>query len=104
MYVYIYIYIIYNFVFIHNVFGSLCIFPCDYSSAVPLTLQCSHEHACMHRVLKVAKGFVGEMNFAVSNKESYRNELESLGLDASADVVVGIYDSKGKYAMTDKFR
>ena len=59
---------------------------------------------CAYRVIKVAKEFLGMINFAVSDKESFRGELDALGLDASADVVVGIYDSKGKYAMTEKFR
>ena len=56
------------------------------------------------RVIKVAKDFVGKVNFAVSDKSDYTNELEALGLDSNADVVVGAYDTKGKYAMTEKFR
>lgn len=61
-------------------------------------------HAHTYRVIKVAKEFSGRVNFAVSDKVSFRGELDALGLDASADVVVGMYDSKGKYAMTEKFR
>lgn len=57
-----------------------------------------------NRVLKVAKDFVGEVNFAVSDKDDYTGELQALGLDSESDVVVGLYDQKGqKYAMTDKF-
>lgn len=52
----------------------------------------------------MAKDFVGKVNFAVSDKSEYSSELEALGLDASADVVAGVYDAKGKYAMTEKFR
>lgn len=44
------------------------------------------------------------MNFAVSDKDDFGNELQNLGLDSDADVVAGIYDKKGKYAMTEKFR
>ncbi len=58
----------------------------------------------LSRVIKVAKEFVGKINFAVSDKGAYSNELEALGLDSDADVVAGVYDSKGKYAMTEKFR
>lgn len=57
----------------------------------------------MHRVIKVAKDFVGKVNFAVSDKDDFTSELQALGLDSEADVVVGIYDADGKYAMTEKF-
>lgn len=57
------------------------------------------------RVIKVAKEFIGEVYFAISDKDEYGSELQALGLDAEADVVVGLYDARGyKYAMTDKFR
>ncbi len=55
------------------------------------------------RVIKVAKEF-SDVTFAVSNKRDYDRGLEDLGLEKSDDVVVGLYDSKGKYAMTEKFR
>lgn len=58
---------------------------------------------CTHRVIKVAKDFVGKVNFAVSDKSDYAGELQALGLDENADVVAGLYDDKGKYAMTEKF-
>lgn len=58
---------------------------------------------CTHRVIKVAKDFVGKVNFAVSDKSDYASELQALGLDENADVVAGLYDDKGKYAMTEKF-
>ena len=52
----------------------------------------------------MAKDFVGEVNFAVSDKDDYAGELQALGLDGDGDVVVGLYDQKGqKYAMTEKF-
>jgi hypothetical protein len=51
----------------------------------------------------VAKDFVGSVNFAVSDKDDFTGELQALGLDNSADIVVGLYDSTGKYAMTEKF-
>ncbi len=63
-----------------------------------------HAFITLNRVIKVAKEFVGEVSFAVSNKDDYGSEIEALGLDASADVVAGLYDSKGKYAMTEDFR
>lgn len=47
---------------------------------------------------------MGQVNFAVSDKEDYSNELVELGLDSSTEVVAGLYDSKGKYSMTGKFR
>ena len=31
-------------------------------------------------------------------------EMDALGLDSDADVQVGLYDSLGKYAMTNDFR
>lgn len=52
----------------------------------------------------MAKEFDGKMNFAVSDKDDFGNELQNLGLDSDADVVAGIYDKKGKYSMTEKFR
>ena len=55
-------------------------------------------------MIKVAKEFGEKMNFAVSSKAAYGVELSALGLDSGVDVVAGIYDSKGKYAMTGKFR
>lgn len=55
------------------------------------------------RAIKVAKEFTGKVNFAVSDKDDYAGELQALGLEGGAEVVVGLYDSKGKYAMTDKF-
>ena len=55
------------------------------------------------RVLKVAKEFVGKVNFAVSDRDDFGGELQALGLDAGAEIVVGLYDSAGKYAMTEKF-
>lgn len=55
------------------------------------------------RVIKAAKEFIGKVNFAVSDKDDYVGELQALGLDSGAEVVVGLYDSKGKYAMTEKF-
>ena len=56
------------------------------------------------RVIKVAKEFVGRVSFAVSSKTEMSQEMEALGLDSNADVQVGIYDSNGKYAMTEDFR
>lgn len=59
---------------------------------------------CRYRVLKVAKEFEGKVNFAVSDKEDYSSELQALGLDGGDEaVVVGIYDTKGKYSMSEKF-
>ena len=65
--------------------------------------------SCVHpfplnRVIKVAKEFVGRVSFAVSSKTEMSREMDALGLDSDADVQVGIYDSLGKYAMTDDFR
>lgn len=51
----------------------------------------------------MAKEFT-QVNFAVSGKQEFGHEMDSLGLDVSEDVVVGLYDAKGKYAMTEKFR
>ena len=57
------------------------------------------------RVIKVAKDHVGSVAFAVSDKEAFAQDLEQLGLDKSAEVVVGLFDSKGqKYPMTGTFR
>ena len=55
-------------------------------------------------MIKVAKEFVGRVSFAVSSKAEMSREMEALGLDSDADVQVGLYDSLGKYAMTDDFR
>lgn len=60
-------------------------------------------HADDDRVIKVAKEYVGKVKFAVSDKDDFNSELQALGLDGN-DVSVGLYDSKGKYAMTEKFR
>jgi hypothetical protein len=56
------------------------------------------------RVIKVAKDFVGRVSFAVSSKSEMSRETDALGLDSDAQVTVGIYDSNGKYAMTEDFR
>eukprot|EP00731_Ephydatia_muelleri_P016571 Em0009g995a len=57
-----------------------------------------------NRVIKVAKDHVGSVAFAVSDKEAFAQDLEQLGLDKSAEVVVGLFDSKGqKYPMTGTF-
>ena len=57
------------------------------------------------RVIKVAKEFIGDVYFAISDKDEYISEMQALGLDAAADVVAGLYDTRGyKYAMTEKFR
>lgn len=64
----------------------------------------------LFRVIKVAQEFIGEefigeVYFAISDKDEYGSELQTLGLDVGADVVAGLYDTQGyKYAMTDKFR
>ena len=58
----------------------------------------------MTRVIKVAKEFKGRVSFAISNKTQMSREMDALGLDSDADVQVGLYDSLGKYAMTDDFR
>ena len=55
-------------------------------------------------MIKVAKEFVGRVSFAVSSKTEMSREMDALGLDSDADVQVGLYDSLGKYAMTDDFR
>ncbi len=55
------------------------------------------------RVIKVAREF-DQVAFAVSNKGDFGSELSDLGLDSAEEVVVGLYDSKGKYAMAEKFR
>lgn len=53
----------------------------------------------------MAKEFTGRVTFAISDKGDYGNELQALGLDSSSeDVVVGLYDRKGKYSMTETFR
>ena len=53
----------------------------------------------------MAKEFEGKVNFAVSDKTGYASELQALGLDGrSEDVVVGLFDNKGKYSMLEKFR
>lgn len=58
-----------------------------------------------HRVIKVAKDFVGEVSFAVSSKNDLRMELEQFGLDSEQEVSVGLFDSKGqKFSMQEKFR
>ena len=44
------------------------------------------------------------MSFAVSSNSEMSREMEALGLDGDVDVQVGLYDSTGKYAMTDDFR
>ena len=56
------------------------------------------------RVIKVAKEFVGRVSFAVSSKSEMSRETDALGLDSDAQVTVGLYDSNGKYAMTEDFR
>lgn len=56
-----------------------------------------------NRVIKVAKEFVGRVSFSVSSKSEMSRETEALGLDSSAQVTVGLYDSNGKYAMTEDF-
>ena len=66
-------------------------------------IYCMYVPLFVHRVIKVAKEFIGQVNFAVSDKEDFTGELQALGLDSEEDVVVGVYDSDGKYAMTGKF-
>ena len=73
-----------------------------YLSLCPfLTPSCLFSHL---RVIKVAKEFVGRVSFSVSSKSEMSRETEALGLDSSAQVTVGLYDSNGKYAMTEDFR
>ena len=55
-------------------------------------------------MIKVAKQFVGQVTFAVSDVATFNREVSDLGLDNGDDVVVGLYDSSGKYAMTESFR
>ena len=58
-----------------------------------------------HRVIKVAREFVDQVSFAVSDKSEFAHEKEQLGLSDVEEVVAGMYDSEGhKYAMTEKFR
>ena len=59
----------------------------------------------MIRVIKVAKDYVGSVVFAVSDKGAFVQDIEQLGLDKSAEVVAGLFDSKGqKFSMTGTFR
>lgn len=61
--------------------------------------------AYIHRVIKVAKDYVGSVTFAVSDKGAFAQDLEQFGLDKSAEVVAGLFDSKGqKFSMTGAFR
>lgn len=56
-------------------------------------------------MIKVAKEFVGEVYFAVSSKAEMGAELQQFGIEPTAEIGVGLFDSKGfKYAMTEKFR
>lgn len=55
-------------------------------------------------MIKIAKEFKGQVNFAVSSKQQFSSEIQALGLDEEAEVVAGLYDSKGKYSMAEKFR
>ena len=57
----------------------------------------------LFRVIKVAKQFTGDgVHFAVSDRDDMRQELEALGL-SDKEPTAGIYDSKGKYAMSKDF-
>ena len=40
----------------------------------------------------------------MSSKSEMSRETDALGLDSAAQVTVGLYDSNGKYAMTEDFR
>ena len=40
----------------------------------------------------------------MSSKSEMSRETDALGLDSDAQVTVGLYDSNGKYAMTEDFR
>lgn len=52
----------------------------------------------------MAKTFVDEgMSFAVSSAPDFGHEINALGLGERERPVVGIYDSKGKYAMEENF-
>ena len=55
------------------------------------------------RVIKVAKQFADDgVHFAVSDRDDLRNEVEALGL-TDKEPTAGIYDDKGKYAMSKDF-
>ena len=54
-----------------------------------------------YRVIKVAKQFT-DISFAVSSNEQFSHELEALGL-SDKKPAAGIYDKKGKYAMSEEF-
>jgi protein disulfide isomerase family A protein 3 len=60
-----------------------------------------------NRVLKVAKDFVKQAKFAISNKEDYVQELEEFGLgdkkDETKPIVAGHGSDGGKYPMYSEF-
>ena len=65
-------------------------------------------YASLSRVMKVGKKLVdagADLNFAISNADEMRGEMEEFGLDYSGEPVVGARDKKGqKFVMTEKFR
>lgn len=55
-----------------------------------------------HRVIKVAKEFVGQLTFAVSNKGEFSHEIEEFG-GTKEEVFLGIFGNNGmKYTYGEK--
>lgn len=48
-----------------------------------------------HRVIKVAKEFVGQLTFSVSNKGEFGHEIDEFG-GTKEDVFAGIFGADGK--------
>jgi len=58
-----------------------------------------------NRVLKVAKEFVGQINFAIASKDDFQHELNEYGYDFVGDkpVVLARDEKNLKYALKDEF-
>ncbi|KAH8401434.1 hypothetical protein KR009_005448, partial [Drosophila setifemur] len=58
-----------------------------------------------NRVLKVAKEFVGQINFAIASKDDFQHELNEYGYDFVGDkpVILARDEKNLKYALKDEF-
>lgn len=58
-----------------------------------------------NRIMKVAKGFEGRLNFAVCNEDDFQAEANEFGINTySTDKpLVGIKSAKGKFVMSEEF-
>jgi protein disulfide isomerase family A protein 3 len=58
-----------------------------------------------NRVMKVAKGFEGRLNFAVCNEDDFQAEATEFGINTyqTEKPLVAIKSAKGKFVMSDEF-